>query len=294
MKGLKYLFFFFFLFFISVGYTIKRLDYRDGRFKNVCKDLRGEALLYFIFVDTKETSPWTEFDIKSTIDSINLAVRWIHEKAKENNIPLNIKTDYHIGQEYTTVRKNLPYGTVQQTVREPSFKKGLAEMNKWADGIARVAGNSLHITGKDGIPEIKNPRNKERLVAFLRDAYDVESVALMYFVNNYFRDDISITVNTMDTEDVEFAVISYKYPSEIAHSFLNLFGAADMYKTPYRRHDKKIEFLKNEFPKDIMQDPYSESIWEMNMSIYTKYLIGWEKELPEEYEFLLTDKIVNF
>ena len=294
MKILKYILLSFFIVIISGGYTIKRIDYRDGRYRNVCKDLRGEALLYFIFVDTKETSPWTEFDIKSTIDSISIAVRWMQEQAREYNIQLNIKTDYYIGNEYTTVRKNLPYGTVNRTIHEPNFNKGIEEINKWADGIAKVVGNSLHITDKDGIPEIKNPKNKERLVAFLRDEYGVESVALMFFVNNYFRDDISVALNTLDTEDVEFAVVSYKYPAEIAHSFLDLYGAAPMYETPFRRMGKKIDFMKNEFPTDIMQDPYAKSIKNSKMSVYTRYLIGWERELPEKYEFLLTDKVINF
>jgi hypothetical protein len=48
----------------------------------------------------------------------------------------------------------------------------------------------------------------------------------MFFVNNYFKADISIAMNTLSSDDIEFAIVSYKYPAEIAHNFLHLYGAA--------------------------------------------------------------------
>lgn len=282
------------MFLIPSSYTLKRIDYRDAMHKNVCKDLKGEVLIYYIFVDNKETLPWTEFDVHSTIDSINIAVKWLQQMAKENSIDLKIKTDYYIGKDYTTITKNLAHGSIIKTINEVGLKKGIDELNLWSDFIAKRAGASFQLTEKDGIPEIKNPRNKERLIAYLRDEYKVESVALLFFLNNYFRTDISLQVNTFDTKDVEFAVVSYKYPSEIAHNFLHLFGAADLYKTPYRHNEKKIKFAEKEFPQEIMQDPYARNIWDLNISSYTRYLIGWDKELAPEYQNLLTDKIIQF
>ncbi len=120
---------------------------------------------------------------------------------------------------------------MSKTFDKLGLRKGLEELNTWGDNIAKRVGSTYVMPEKDGIPEIKNPRNKERLVAFLRDDHAVESVALLYLLNNYFRIDISVQVNTFDTNDVEFAIVSYKYPSEIAHNFLHLFGAADLYKT---------------------------------------------------------------
>lgn len=276
------------------GYSIERLDYRKARYTNVCKDLKGEALLYFVFVDSRETSPWTEYDIQSTIDSVRVAINWLHTQARKNDITLNIKADFYIGKEFTTISKNLPSGSIMNSITEPNLKKGEANMNKWADGIARTAGSSLPINEKDGIPEIKNPRNKERLVAYLRDENNVESVALLFMLNNYYKSDISIQMNTMNTDDVEFAVVSYKYPAEIAHNFLHLYGAADMYPTIYRKNEKKIRFLLNEFPGEIMLDPYGKNIWDLEINDYSKYLIGWVDKIAPRYEPYLTDKIVNF
>ena len=275
------------------GFTLKRLDFRKGMYKNVCKDLQGNVLVYFIFVDTKETTKWTEFDIQSTLDSMTVAINWLHKHAKKSNIQLNIKIDYYIGEEYTTISRNLPLGTVLRSSTEPNFHKGLQTINKWADHIARIAGTSFYLVEKDGIPEIKKPRNKERLIAFLRDENNVESVALLFMVNNYFKTDISLPVNIMSSDDVEFTIVSYKYPSEIAHNILHLFGAADLHQTSYRRHEKKIKFAEQEFPNEIMHDPFAKKISEMEISEFTKYLIGWIDTIDEKYHPLFLDKIIK-
>lgn len=280
--------------YISSAFSIKRIDYRKGRNNNVCKELKGEVLVYFVFVDSKETSPWTEFDIQSTIDSLETAVQWIQQKARDNNISLRIVSDYHIGNEFTTVRKNLPNGSVLASVTEPNLKHGLDEMNKWADNIAKTVGTNFNISDKDGIPDIKNPRDKERLVAYLRDENNVESVALLYMVNNYFRTDISIPINHLETDDVEFAVLSYKYPSVIAHNILHLFGAADLFETPYRKNSKKIEELQQLYPNDVMTDVYGRDLGSLNIGDYTKYLIGWKDEISSDHKPLLIDKFYNF
>jgi hypothetical protein len=85
--------------------------------------------VYFVFVDTKKTSPWTEFDIKSTIDSMEVAVEWIENQAQRNGMSLNLITDYYIGTSFTTFRKNLSFKTVEKTISTPNYKKGINETN---------------------------------------------------------------------------------------------------------------------------------------------------------------------
>jgi hypothetical protein len=279
---------------VASGYNLKKTDYRIARNMNVCKSLKGSSLLYFVFVDNRETRPWTQYDIQSTIDSIRVAISWLHRQAEINHIVLNIIADYYIGKEYTTITKNLPSGTIFQSITEPNLTKGIAAINKWANAVAKEAGNTLPISEKDGIPEISNPKNKERLVAYLRDANNVESVALFFMMNNYFKTDISVQMNTTNTNDVEFAVVSYKYPSEIAHNFLHLYGAADMYPTVYRKNENKIRTLQNLFPDEVMLDPYGKDIWDLEISDYTRYLIGWTDEMNSEYEPLMVDRAMNF
>ena len=275
---------------IIFAFSFKKFDYSKAKNMNVCKSLKGEVLVYYIFVDTKTTTPWTQFDIQSTNDSINVALKWIREKAREKNIELKIKSDYYIGPEFSTIKKDLTEKSVETTIQTPNLKTGLENLNKWADFIAKKTGETFDLTQKDGIPDIKNPKNKERLVAYLRDEYKVESVALLYLVNNYYKTDISVYVNSFDTDNIEFAVVSYKYPSAIAHSILNLFGAADLYESPYRRNEKNITFAEQEFPNDIMQDPYAKNIFNLTISPFTEYLIGWNDSLDSKYSDLLYDK----
>ncbi len=288
------------IYFISVillimsGFSEQRIDYRSGRFNNVCKDLKNDVLLYFVFIDTKTTSPWTEFDIRSTIDSMDVAVSWIEKQAENNNVNLHIKTDYYIGKEFATITRNLPLSTVKESITEPNLKSGLIQINKWADNLSKKVGESFVIKEKDGIPQQQNPKDTERLIAQLRDDFGVESVALIFLVNNYFRTDISFAVNTLTNDDVEFAIVSYKYPAEIAHNFLLLYGASDLYKTPMRKSSKKIKMANEFFSNEIMQDPYAKNIWGLDISDFTKYLIGWSNELDPRYEPLLTDKLTIF
>ena len=279
---------------VSGSFTFEKVDYRTAKNKNVCKDMKHDILIYAIFVDTRSTAPWSAFDIKSTLDSLSLAKKWLLEQARKNNVPLVIKTDYYIGKDVSTVNKNLPSGSVEKSAQNPNFKKGLKELNDWADFIARKVGSSFNITQKDGIPEVKNPRNKERLIAWLRDEYKVESVALLFFVNNYYKTDISLQVNTMNSDDVEFSIVSYKYPSEIAHNVLHLYGAADMYKTLYRRNDKKIKKLAEMCPNEVMMECFARNIREMEISEYTRYLIGWQDTYDAKWTDLFTDKNINF
>ena len=257
------------------GNSFQRIDYHKGINNNVCKTLNGNVLVYFIFVDSQETSPWTEFDIKSTIDSLALAINWLEKQASDHGVSLNIIKDCYVGTDYSTIKKALPMGSVEKSVREPSFHKGIQELNDWADGIAKRVGTTFNIIEKDGIPEIKNPRNKERLVAYLRDEKQVESVTLLYMVNNYYKSDISVALNTLGHEDVECAIVSYKYPAVIEHNILHLFGAADLNRSVFRRNEKKIQMAKEFFPNDIMQDKERGNINRYEMGEFTRYLIGW-------------------
>lgn len=274
--------------------SYRKIDFSKGKNNNVCKNLTGDVLVYFVFVDTKTTMVWTEFDIQSTIDSMEIAIQWLKDQARKSGFPINIRSDYYIGNEFTTVNKSLPEKTLLESVETEGVKAGIKALNKWGDYIARMVGEEANIKAKDGIPEIKSPRNKERLIAHLRDEKQVESVALVYLVNNYFRNDISICINHLDTEDVEFAIVSYKYPSVIAQNILTLFGAADLSESIYRKNEKNIRFAKEEFPNDIMQDVYAKQVKDLEIGVFTQYLIGWRSELPEKYRQLLTDKKALF
>ena len=69
-----------------------------------------------------------------------------------------------------------------------------------------------------------------------------------------------IPMNHLDDKDIEFAIISYKYPAVIAQNILSLFGAADLYETVYRKNDKKIKMAKDLLPDDIMHGEIAQAL----------------------------------
>jgi hypothetical protein len=284
----------FVLLFTGTSASTPSIDFGAGRHNNVCKALQDDVLLYFVFVDTRSTYPWSEFDILTTMDSIRVATRWLEKEAELHNIPLNIKSDFYIGDEFTTIEKNLPRKSVDETINELKLMEGMHSLSRWGDNISRTIGESLYIKEKDGIPSQKKPGTKERLIAFLRDEYQVESVALLFMINNYFKTDISLASNTLNNDDVEFSVVSYKYPSEIAHNFLHLYGAADLHETHFRRSKRNLKMAARAFPDDIMTDVYARSLGDLEIGEYTQYMIGWTQELANEYEPLMTERFTLF
>ncbi|MBN2681077.1 MAG: hypothetical protein JXR58_01090 [Bacteroidales bacterium] len=276
--------------FLSPGIFEKKVDFIKARNKNVCKILKDDVLVYVVFVSNKTNRPFLENDILSTMDSINVAVKWLNEQALLNKTSITIRTGFHMDDNYATVRRELPGGSVAESASKPNFNEGIKNINDWADYICKRIGSSIEIEEKPGIPQINNPRDKEGFIAYLRDLYKVESVALLFMVNNYFVDDMSLAINTMSNSEVEFAIISYKYPSVIAHNILHLFGAADLDISYLRTNEKNVEISNKFFPKDIMQKVEKQNIREYNIGEFTAYLIGWKDKLDAKYKPLLEDK----
>jgi hypothetical protein len=132
------------------------------------------------------------------------------------------------------------------------------------------------------------------LVARLRDQYNVENVALIFFLNNYHVNETSVAIHT-SYEEVEYAVVSYKRTGVIAHEFLHLFGAWDLYHDPLKskKQNKKLKRFRNKYPNTIMSEATSAGLYSLKISPITKYLIGWENKLNEEDTKLLFGKKVD-
>jgi hypothetical protein len=262
---------------------------------NVCKKLNGIIVIYAIFVDTKDCKPWSEYDITSTLDSINKAVKWINQKAIENKRFVSIEVVHHSNHDKIPISSDLPKKTLSATLFQPNFTSGLKSIHKWSDKIAVIAGKSLPPDTSKIITTKNTLTDKERLVARLRDIYKTDNVALLYFLNNYYKDEISIALNTNSQSEIEYSIISFKKPSVIAHEFLHLFGAWDLYITPFEGNKedvKRKEFAMIEFPNEIMAFPYRD-IDSLQISPFTKYCIGWEKSLDKKYADMILGKNIK-
>lgn len=114
----------------------------------------------------------------------------------------------------------------------------------------------------------------------------------MYFVNNYFTDEISVTFDSNGSDNPEFAIVSFKKPSVIAHEFLHLFGAWDLYITPFDNNKEAMKRKKQAmelFPNEIMAFDYRD-IDSLNISQFTRYTIGWDRALDPDYSNLILGK----
>ena len=260
--------------------TTGRIASKDN---NVAKKLSGNVLLYGIFVDSEATTPFSRFDIETTQDSIRKAMSWIEKQAKKANMPLTIQTEFYTNKNKLPVKHKFKRKTFSATLYTPNTRVGIKNVDSWADKIAKTIQPSLGAGSPDLITTQNKPSDRERLIARLRDKYNVENVALIYFINNYYENETSVAFHTSFSE-VEYAVVSYKRTGVIAHEFLHLFGAWDLYYDPIkgRRANRKLKKIRDKYPKMIMSGATSLSIDQLQISPITKYLVGWANTLNKE------------
>jgi hypothetical protein len=260
---------------------------------NVCKKLSGHVVLYAVFVDSKYTHPWSAYDINSTLDSIRKASAWIEKNAAANKIPLEIQIAYHQNKQIIPIVNNFPDRSLSASLYTPTIQMGVAKVDRWADRVARIAGQSIPRDTSKIIKTINQSTDRERLIARLRDLYKTDNIALVYFINNYYKEEISVAIHSSSNKEIEYAIVSFKSPAVIAHEFLHLFGAWDLYTSPFLK--KRKTYIKKEqaeklFPDEIMAFSYR-NIDSLIISPLTKYLIGWDNELDEKYQSMFGKKI---
>lgn len=251
---------------------------------NVCKKLIGKVTLYAIFVDTHTRQPWTAYDIKTTTDSIKKAMSWVEVQAASNGIDVSIELLAHQKEKIIPLQQNLPEETLQESLYLPKLKEGISNLNDWANNIARKAGTAF-LPDTSSVVKTKNIiTNRERLIARLRNMTQTDNVVIMYFLNSYYMDDYSLALYTGSRSETEFAIVTFKTPSVIAHEFLHVFGALDLYMSPFDKKKKQLRrkvAIMKQYPDEIMAFT-RRPIEKLNLSTLTKYLIGWVPELSEE------------
>jgi hypothetical protein len=256
--------------------TYKASDGSVTKNRNVCKELKGTVLLYLIFVDTQYTGPWTDSDISSTFESAKTATDWLQQKAIENGTTLNFQLKYYQSGKKRTIAKDLPGKSVYGSLRIPLF--GTKLLNKWGDQVAAMAGEKLKLVGEIDKSVIKRPKDRDKLIAKLRDVYNVENVALLYMVNNYYKEDLSLSMNTASNKEIEYSIISYKNPAVIAHQILNLFGASDLNTNAFTPNSKLKKLAAETWPNEVMVRT-DKTVDNLEIGSLTRYLVGWSDTL---------------
>lgn len=248
----------------------KDIDKEFGRDHNVCKRLRGNVLLYLIWVETRASEPWTQFDMNTTLDSVKTAVEWIQNKAVQYSVPLSINYDNGMNDSIYVISQRLG-GEVPNIIQE---KEGVTRIDKWTDKIIK------YHSGK---------KTKLSFLSKIRNEYRSESVALIFILNNYYKEDYNFSFNTTSNDNIEYSIISTKRPNLIAQNILNLFGAPYLYHHPMTLNKGATNKLQKIFDNDIMANTTG-NILQMEIGSVTKYFIGWSDELEEEYEKMVKEK----
>ena len=111
---------------------------------NVCRRLTGKVVVYAVFVDSKETKPWTDYDIKSTLDSLRKGMDWLELQAQKDSIPLEIQIDCNSKNTgIVPIYQEFSKKTLSATLYKKPLFSGVKDIHNWSDKVAIEAGKNL-------------------------------------------------------------------------------------------------------------------------------------------------------
>lgn len=261
---------------------------------NVCKQLKDSAIVYAIFVDAKNFHPWTEFAVNSTLDSIKKANSWIEDQAKKLGKDLKIKTIQHMdGNKMTFAERRT--GTYYSLNQNFSFsrtrntkKKFASHLNHWTDKMAKYVGKRVKTNSNKMGTRLK-AKTIETLILALQDKYKTDNISVMFFVNGFYQSLPSVTYHAaFNSLKPEYSIVTCKNPATIAHEFLHLYGAVDLYPTT-NFPNFNYEEIKDIYPNEIMRTTHK-SIDKLMLSPISKYYIGLQDSLDKANTRLLYHK----
>lgn len=264
--------------------------------KNVCKSLTDTIVVYAVFVDVGMYHPWTEFDIESTIDSLEKATNWIENQGNLFSKKVIIENNIHKEAGRLCFHEKETYPRVSLSCKD--FISNTVSSNHkivpWSDQIAKRVGKKLNYIPSNKIKTKIKISSTQSLNLALRDKFNRENVAIVYFVNGYYENHPSFSFNTESSSDVEFSIVTSKNTAVIAHEILHLFGAVDLYSNNNYPNFNFPE-LKESYPNEIMNVQHKR-IEKLSISPITAYFIGWRDTMSHSDNRLLLhkEKLVDY
>lgn len=263
---------------------------------NVCKSLNDTVVVYAVFVDVGMYHPWTEFDIESTIDSLEKATNWIEKQGNSFSKNVVIENEIHkeAGRLCFHEKETYPRVALSSNDFRSNTVKSCRKVTPWSDQIAKRVGKKLNYIPSNKIKTKIKVTSTQNLNLALRDKFNRENVAIIYFVNGYYENHPSFSFNTESSTNVEFSIITSKNTAVIAHEILHLFGAVDLYPNNNYPNFNYVE-LAEKYPSEIMKIQHK-SIEKLSVSPITAYFIGWRDSLSYSDNRLLLhkEKLVDY
>ena len=252
---------------------------------NVCRELSDTIVVYAVFVDVAVYQPWTRFDIESTQDSLVKAMNWLESEAKTRGINLKVQCEYHKQSSKDFVKESSAKAKLSKNVITGFNEKyKISKVFSWSDAIAKYAGKSVKQQAGSKI-KINSVLNLNQV---LRNNYEKENVAILFFVNGYLQQDPSFSFNSENNVYAEHSIITSKNVSVIAHEVLHLFGAVDLYPN-YTYPNFNFNELGSTYPNEIMRIQHK-PIDKLMISPITQYFIGWQDTLDYKNTKMLLHK----
>jgi hypothetical protein len=271
-------------------YTVEYDKVPMTRGVNTCQELEDTVVLYAVFVDVAIYNPWTEFDIAQTMDSIKYATKWIEEKAKKMNKVLVIKPVFHEQGTKDSFDEKRARVTLRLNGLLAKSNYSYRRMGPWADAVAKYAGRGIKYRSSSKVGKRLKIHNVQTLNQALRDKLELDDVAIMFFVNGYYENHPSYSFFTQyaGTKKAEYSIVTDKNPAVIAHEFLHLFGAVDLY--PHNSFPNfNFKEIKENYDNEIMLVQHRD-IEDLMISPITSYFIGWQDTLDKANTRLLLHK----
>jgi len=263
-----------------------------SRNNGTCKELVDTVVLYAVFVDVSIYHPWTEFDINSTLDSIQTTVSWLENQALQSGKKIKIDVVQHIqGSKHTIKEKSASYHSLKLNgLYAPNHKRG-RKFSPWADDIAKYAGRGAKYKPSTKIAERLRISDVMTFTLALRDKYERENVAVMFFVNGFMENHPSYTFYSEQGQNqlAEYSIVTNKSTTIIAHEFMHLFGAIDLYPNMNYPNFNYSE-LNETYPNEIMYVQHKD-LHELMVSPINRYFMGWQDTLSKPDNDMLFHKV---
>lgn len=262
-----------------------------SRNNGTCKELKDTVGLYAIFVDVGIYHPWTEFDIECVMDSIHASSDWIENQAKLSGKDVHIKVFQHKQNSKLTIKEKSAKTALHLNGLLPEYYKAYRRLSPWAQAISKYAGRGLKYRPSSKIAQRLKITDVNTFTMALRDKLELENVAVMFFVNGYMEGhpSYSFNVESGQYQQAEYSIITSHSKPVIAHEFLHLFGAVDLYANQNFPNFNYQE-LNEAYPNEIMYVQHKD-IEDLMISPINRYFVGWQDTLAKSDNDMLFHKI---